>query len=101
MYLLAKFGDHRSYRSRDISSYTNSYIDTLEKAELATSIRHIAIFLKSGILIFNSEVPDTAGRKTRRRRRKRRRRTQVIAKHYALHANAKNIKNTFKYVGRN
>ena len=44
-------------------------MDTLEKAELAASILHIAIFLKSGIPIYNSEVPDTAGRKTRTRRR--------------------------------
>ena len=32
----------------------------LEKAELITSIRHIARFPKSGIPIYNSEVPDTA-----------------------------------------
>ena len=30
MYLLAKFGDHRSYRNEDINSYMNTY----EKAEL-------------------------------------------------------------------
>ena len=36
---------------------------TLEKAELFASIRHIRRFLKSGIPIYNSEVPDTAGRK--------------------------------------
>ena len=43
-------------------------MDTLGKAELTASIRHIAIFLKSEILIYNSQVPDAAGRKTRRRR---------------------------------
>ena len=48
--------------------YFNSYMDSLEKAELTASIRHIAKFLKSGIPIYNSEVPDMAGRKTRRRR---------------------------------
>ena len=37
--------------------------------------RHIARFLKSGIPIYNSEVPDTADRKTRRKRK----RTQAIA----------------------
>ena len=52
------------------------------KTELTASIRHIEIFLKSGISIYNSKVPDTAGRNTRRRR------TQVIAKRYAFHANA-------------
>ena len=52
MYLLAKFGGHRSYRNGDI----NSYMDTLEKAELTTSIRHNARILKSGIPIYNSEV---------------------------------------------
>ena len=83
MYPLPKFGDHRSYRKGDI----NSYMDTLEKAELTASIRHIAIFLKSGILIYNPEVPHTAGRKTKRRM-KRRRRTQAIVKRYAFHASA-------------
>ena len=75
MYLLAKFGDYRSFSKGDINSYTSSYIDTLEEAELTSSIIQIARFLKSEIPIFNSEVPDTAGSKTRRRRR-----TQVITK---------------------
>ena len=44
------------------------------------------MFWKSGKPIYNSEVPDTAGRKMRRKRR--RRRTQGIAKRYAFHANA-------------
>ena len=63
-------------------------MDTLEKAELIASIHHIAIFLKSVIPIYNSEVSDAAGRK--RRARRRRRRTWAIAKRYAFHANAKN-----------
>ena len=46
-----------------INSYINSYMDTLEKAALDASICLIARFLKSGIPIYNSEVPDTAGRK--------------------------------------
>ena len=58
-------------------------MDTLEKTELTTSICHIEKFLKSGIPIYHSEVPDKAGRKTRRRRR-----TQVIAKRYTFHTNA-------------
>ena len=62
-------------------------MDTLEKAELTALIRHIGRFLKSGIPLFNIEVPDTAGRKTRKRR-SRRRRAQSIAKCYAFHANA-------------
>ena len=61
-------------------------MNTFEKAELTTSIRHIAIFLKSGIPIYNSEVPDTASRKTRRRRR-----AQAIAKRYTFHANTQDI----------
>ena len=87
MHLLDKFVDHRSYRNGDI----NSYMDTLVKAEFTASIRHIGRFLKSGIPIYNFEVPNTVGRKTRRKRRRRRRRkrrTQAIAKLYALHANA-------------
>ena len=31
-------------------------MDTLEKAELTTSIRRITIFLKSGIPIYNSRI---------------------------------------------
>ena len=81
MYLLAKFGGHRSYRNGDISSY----IDTLEKAELTASIRHITRFLKSRIPIYISQVPDSAGRKTRRRGR-----TQAIEKRFAFHANSIN-----------
>ena len=69
MYLLAKLGGHSSYGNGDINSYINSFMNTLEKAELTTSIRHIERFLKSGISIYNSEVPDAAVRKTRRRRR--------------------------------
>ena len=45
-------------------------------------------------IIFCSEfpdIPDKAGRKTRRRRR-----TQAIAKPYASHANARNLKLSFK-----
>ena len=57
MYLLAKSGGHRCYRNGDINSYINSYMDILGKAELTASIRHIARFLKSGIPIYNSEVP--------------------------------------------
>ena len=55
-------------------------MDTLEKAELTTSIRHIEIFLKSGIPVYNSGVPDTAGGKMRRR--------LIIAKRYPFHTNA-------------
>ena len=59
-------------------------MDTLEKAKLTASIRHIARFLKSGIPIYNSEVPDTSDTNTRTRR------TQAIAKRCAFHVNAKN-----------
>ena len=38
-------------------------MDTLEKAELTAWIHHITRFLKSRILILNSEVPEKAGRK--------------------------------------
>ena len=57
-------------------------MDILEKAKLTASVRHIAIFLKSELPIYNSEVPDTTYRKTRRR-------TLAIAKLFASHANAK------------
>ena len=64
MYPLAKFGGHRFYRKEDIISY----MDILEKAELTTSICHIAKSLKSGIPICNFEVRDMAGRETRKKR---------------------------------
>ena len=82
MYLPAKFGSHRSHGNGD----KNYDMYTLEKAELTASIRDIERFLESGLPIYNSEVPDTAGRKTRRRRR-----THAIAKLYAFHANAINL----------
>ena len=64
-------------------------MDTLEKPELAALIRHIAIFLKSGMPIYNYKVPNTAGRRRKRkRRRRRRRRTQAIVKRHEFHANA-------------
>ena len=56
MQLLSKFGDHRSYRNGDINSYNNSYIDTPE-AGLTTSIRQIAILLKSGIQDYRFKIP--------------------------------------------
>ena len=55
-------------------------MNSLEKAELTASVRHIERFSKPGILTYNSEAPDTACRKTRRR--SRRRRTKTIAKRY-------------------
>ena len=58
-------------------------MDTLEKTEFTVSILHIARFLKSGIPIYNSEVSDTVGIKTRKGKR-----TQAIAKRFAFHANA-------------
>ena len=58
-------------------------MNTLQKTEL-TAVRHIEIFSKSEIPIYNSEAPDTAGRKTRRRRK------QAIVKRYAFHANTIN-----------
>ena len=67
MYLLAKFGDHKSYRNGDVSSF-NFYMDTLEKAELTASIRCIGRFIKSGRPIYNSEVPDTAGKKNKKKK---------------------------------
>ena len=58
-------------------------MDTLEKTELTTSIRHTEKFLKSGIPIYHCEVPDKAGGKTRRKGG-----TPVIAKRYTFHTNA-------------
>ena len=60
-----------------LTFFLSSY--NLEKTELTASVRRITRFLKSGIPIYNSEVPDTVGRKTR----KRRIRTQAFAKCFA------------------
>ena len=60
---------------------------TLEKSKLITSTPHIGIFLKSGILIYNSKVPNATGRKIREKRG----RTQAIAKRFAFRGNAKNV----------
>ena len=68
MYVLANFSDHRFYRNGDINFYTNSHMDTLEKAKLTTSTRHIALFLKSGTPIYNSKVPDTASKKNEKKK---------------------------------
>ena len=66
-----KSGDHKSYRNGDINFYTNSYINTLGKAELTTSTRHIAILLKSGIPMNDSEVPDSADKKNEKKNDKK------------------------------
>ena len=66
----------------------------LGKTELIASISHIAVFLKSGITIYNSKVPDTAGRKTRRRR------TYTIAKHDAFHADTKICADSAVFLGK-
>ena len=58
-------------------------MDTLKKAELTALMCYIERCLKSRIPIYNSEVPDTAGKKTTRRR------TQAIGKRFAFHANTK------------
>ena len=68
-------------------------MNTLEKVELTASVRHIKRFSKSIIPIYNSEVPDAVGRKTR----KRRRRAQVVAKRFCFHANV--ITEPFKEIG--
>ena len=57
MYLLANFCGHSSYGNGDINPYINSYMSTSEKTELTSSVRHIERFSKSGIPIYNSEVP--------------------------------------------
>ena len=83
MYLVANLGDHRSYRNGNIDSFINCYMDILQKAELTASIHHIARFFKSGIPIYSSEDPDTAGRKLKRR-------TYAIVKRFAFHPKTQN-----------
>ena len=57
-------------------------MNTSKRAELAASIHHIETFSKSGIPIYNSEDPHTAGKKIGRRR------TQAIIKRYAFHTDS-------------
>ena len=40
MYLLVKFGGHRSYGNGDTNDYIHSYMNTSEKAELITLIHN-------------------------------------------------------------
>ena len=56
-------------------------MDTLEKAELTTSICHIGRFLKSGIPMYNSTVLDMASRKTTEEGEEERRQLQSIMFH--------------------
>ena len=53
MYLLFKFGDHKSDRLGDINYYIKSFMITSEKAELTTSIHHIARFSKQEHQLLN------------------------------------------------
>ena len=85
MYLLANFCGHRSYGNGDINPYINSYMSTSEKTELTALVRHIEKFSKSGIPIYNSEVPHCWQKIAATRTTK----TQVITKRYAFYANAK------------
>ena len=59
-------------------------ISILRSILACASIRHTVRFLILGIPIYNSEVPDTAGRKMRRRKR----REKAIAKRFAFHENS-------------
>ena len=92
MYLLAKLGSDRTDGNGHINSYVNSYMNTFEKAELTDLVCHIERFLKSGIPICNSDLSDTAGRKTRRRRR-----AQAIAKHFAFYTKSKSPPNSYLF----
>ena len=75
---VSRIWGHRSYVNGEISSWINSYMNTLEKAEIIVSILHIERLLKSGIPNYNSQVSDTTGRKLKRRR------TKAIGKCYAF-----------------
>ena len=61
MYLIAKFGGHRFYGNGDI----NSYLNNSQKSDLTASVHHIERFTKSGLSIYDSKVPDSAGAKKR------------------------------------
>ena len=74
MYLLAK--DVMEWRYQFLHEVFHVHVYLGKK--LNSPHRYIKRFSKSGIQIYNSEVPDTAGRKTRGRRR----RAQAIAKCY-------------------
>ena len=91
MYLLINFGGHRKWRYRLLYQFLHDYC---KKAEFTISVRHIGGFSKSGIPIYNSEVSDTAGKKTR----KKRRRSKAIGKRYAFQAIT--IKSSIKNKGK-
>lgn len=66
MYLSTKYGGQGSNGNGDINCYISSYLDTSGKGKHTASIRHIKRFSKSGILIYNSEAPETASRKKKK-----------------------------------
>ena len=69
----ATFLSHRHSGSGDIFLICHVILTLqgyLENTELTALILHIAILLTSGIPIYNSEVPNTTGRKMRRRGRR-------------------------------
>ena len=72
-------------------------MDTLEKAKLTASMRHIARLLKSGIPIYNSTVPDMAGRKARRRSS----RTYAIVKRYGFYVTQETHKKVIHKIAKN
>ena len=45
MYLLVRFGGHKSNRNGDINSYINSYRENVEKVKIMVLIHHIGRFL--------------------------------------------------------
>ena len=63
-------------------------MNTLLNSELTASICHIERCSKSGMPVYNSEAPNTAGRKTSR---KMRRRTEANARRYVFHSNVQNV----------
>ena len=65
-------------------------MNTSEKAELTVSVRHSERFSKSGIVIFNSDVPDNAYRKTTTTTRKR---TQATVLQSVMHFKRTQLKN--------
>ena len=76
--MLAKFDGDWSFGNGVIHSCVNSYMNTSKEVELKASVCHVETFSKSGMTIFNSEVPEKFLTRVKK----------AIAKRYPLQASA-------------
>ena len=62
--MFAKFGTHRSYGNRNIISYINSYMNTLEKIARTALVHHFENFQNHEYLFTTAKSPAQMAEKT-------------------------------------